>query len=76
MALTCPRGASISKRAKTGLCLKCANPEWPQSDIDALCDAMADGASYHQAAARIGRTKDAVVSRWRKIVRSMGAQAV
>lgn len=72
----CPCGAPITTRRKqTKLCPACANPEWPQADIDALCDAMADGASYAQAAEHLGRTKDAVVGRWRKIVRSMGYQA-
>lgn len=75
--MNCTCGAPITNRGKTRLCSTCANPPaWPQSDIDALCDAMAHNCSYHEAAARIGRTKDAVVSRWRKIVRSMGAQAV
>lgn len=74
--MNCSCGAPISNRGKTGRCAKCANPEWPQSDVDALCDAMADGASYYEAAALLGRSKDAVVGRWRKVVRSMGAQAV
>lgn len=73
----CACGAPILTRRKAMIrCPQCANPEWPQSEVDALCDAMADGASYAEAAALIGRTKDAVVSRWRKLVRSMGAQAV
>lgn len=68
----CP--AALDKRNKTGLCAE-HSIAWSEADDAALCDAMADGASYHQAAARIGRTKDAVVGRWRKICRSMGAQA-
>lgn len=76
-ARACACGAPILTRRKaTTRCPACANPEWPQVDIDALCDAMADNCSYQEAAVRIGRTKDAVVGRWRKIVRSMGAQAV
>lgn len=69
----CP--ATLDKRNKTGLCAE-HSAAWSKADDDALCDAMADNCSYHEAAVRIGRTKDAVVGRWRKIVRSMGCQAV
>lgn len=76
MTRSCACGAPILTRRKATMrCPKCANPEWPKADVEALCDAMADGASYAGAAEILGRSKDAVAGRWRKVVRSMGWQA-
>lgn len=68
----CP--ATLDKRNKTGLCAE-HSAAWSKADDDAMCDLMADGASYATISVALGKGKNSVVSRWRKICRSMGAQA-
>jgi hypothetical protein len=73
----------LERRNKSGLCYSHfrqhqadAKSDWSPEEDAALCDVIADGGSFASAAVATGKTKNSVVSRWRKIVRAMGAQAV
>lgn len=49
---------------------------WTDDDTDLLADMMAEGKGYGEIAAELDRTKWSVRSRWSKVVRAMGWQAV
>lgn len=49
---------------------------WTKAEDDTLAELMSEGKGHRTIAKAMGRTDDAVRGRWRKIVRSMGWQAV
>jgi len=49
--------------------------DWSKSENEILADMIADGKSYGEIAVALGRTRNSVICRWRKILRSMGAQS-
>lgn len=49
--------------------------EWPADQDSQLCDLIADGLSFGQAARAIGRTTASCKSRFRRIASKFGMQA-
>lgn len=49
---------------------------WSKEETDRLAELMSEGKGHRTIAKAMGRSDDAVRGRWRKIVRSMGWQAV
>lgn len=50
-------------------------PLWTPALDDRLMDLMAEGKSYTVVAQALGKTKAAVVGRFKRLAESMGAQA-
>lgn len=53
-----------------------ARDRWTSAEDDILADLIADGLSFSEAGRRMGRSKCSCLSRFRKIARDMGAQAI
>lgn len=49
--------------------------KWTIEQTNMLCEFMAEGLTFAYAAKRIGKSRSAIQSRWRKVLRSMGWQS-
>jgi DNA-binding NarL/FixJ family response regulator len=48
---------------------------WTERETEILCETIADGLSFGEAAKRVNKSRPAIQSKWRKIVRALGPQA-
>lgn len=49
--------------------------EWPEEDVAKLCDVIADGGSFADAAKVLGRGRVSCIARFRRLANRLGWQA-
>lgn len=52
------------------------NETWTPDQTDRLCDVIADGGSFADAARVLGVSKNAALSRFERVKKALGPQAV